>query len=205
MQQWAVELQREGIASDVFPLPELVVNNNDGKTDVKGLRLAAARCGADALFLIHGAEQTDSYKNFATVFDITVLGGFFIPSSHRDSLFMAEGVLFDVDNGFIYTAVLAEGEGKIIRPTFLVENKDAVEKAKTKAIKQFGDELLNRMRVLAATPPSPHVINHGNIQTDDPKPKPTSSLGSLPVGPVSSGGVVNGIMANGIMIPKPTP
>src|SRR5579872_1158303 len=54
MQLWANELKHEGIASDVFPLPELVVNNTDGKTDVRALRLAAARCGADALFVIHG-------------------------------------------------------------------------------------------------------------------------------------------------------
>ncbi len=200
MQQWAAELKREGIASDVFPLPELVVNNSDGKTDVKGLRLAAARCGADALFVIHGAAQTDSYKNFATVLDLTIIGGYVIPSSHRDSLFMIEGVLIDVDNGYIYTAVQAEGEGKIIRPSFVIEDKDAVAKGKAKALKQFGNEVMNHMRALAATPPSQRVINYANIQTDEPKPKPFSNLVLLPGGLLSAGG-----LTNGITIPKPAP
>ncbi len=156
MQQWAAELKREGIASDVFPLPDLLVSTNDGKTDVKALRLAAARCGADALFVVHGASQTESHQNFAAVFDLTIVGGFVIPASHRDSLFRIEGVLLDVDNGFIYTTVQAEGEGKIMRPTFVIEDKDAVEKAKVKALQQFGAGLLNQMRILATTPgPSP--------------------------------------------------
>jgi hypothetical protein len=205
MQQWAGELKREGIASDVFPLPELVVNSGDGKTDVKGLRLAAAKCGADALFVIHAAAQTDSHKNFATVFDLTIIGGYVIPSSHRDSLFMIEGVLFDVDNGYIYTAVQAEGEGKILRPTFVIEDKDAVEKAKVKALKQFGDEVLNHMRVLAATPPSQRVINYGTVQTEDTKPKPLANLGVAPGGLLGTEGVSNGILLNGVTISKVSP
>jgi len=63
MEQWAAALKKDGIASEVFPLPEMLT----GRGDVKELRLAAAKCGADALFIIHGAAQTDSYKNFAAV------------------------------------------------------------------------------------------------------------------------------------------
>jgi hypothetical protein len=203
MQQWAAALKNEGIASEVFPLPELVVNNSDGKTDVKALRIAAARCGADALFVIHGAAQTESHQNFASVFDITIIGGYVIPSSHRDSLFMIEGVLLDVDNGYIYTAVQAEGEGKIMQPSFVVEGKEAVQKAKARALKQFGDEVMSHMRVLAAAPPSPRVINYANIQTDDPKPKPPEKLVVMPVGPLSSIAVTNGNMVNTPTIPKP--
>ena len=214
MQQWAAELKREGIVSDVFPLPELLISK-DAKMDVKALRLAAAKCGADALFVIHAAAQTDSYKNFATVFDLTILGGYVIPASHRDSLFMLEGVLLDVDNGYIYTAVQAEGEGKIMRPTFVIEDKDAVVKAKAKALSQFSDEVLTHMRTLAATPPSQRIINYAKVQTDEAKPKPLprplplptlSSLpapnfGSLPDVPIS----VSGTTTGGVTIPKIIP
>jgi rhombotail lipoprotein len=173
MEPWAAALKQEGIASEVFPLPEMLVGKSGG--DVKELRLAAAKCGADVLFVIHGAAQTDSYKNIASVFNLTVVGGYVIPGSHRDSLFMMEGVLLDVDNSYIYTAVQAEGVGKIIRPTFVIEDKDAIKIAKTKAITQFGDEFVKRMRTLAGTPPLVSDVNWkgvkvGATSTDIPAP-----------------------------------
>jgi hypothetical protein len=150
MEPWAAALKAEGIATEVFPLPEMLA----GKGDAKELRLAAAKCGADVLFVVDGAAQTDGYKNPAAVLNLTVVGGYLVPGSHRDSLFMMEGCLLDVDNGYVYTGVQAEGVGKIVRPTFLIEDKDAVALAKTKAIGQFGDELLRRMRTLAGTTPA---------------------------------------------------
>jgi len=190
----AAALKKEGIAADVFPLPELVINKNDSKLDMKDLRLAAAKCGADALFVVYGAAQTDSYKNFAMVLDLTVVGGFIVPASHRDSLFLIEGVLLDVDNGYIYTGVQAESEGKIVRPTFLIEDKDAVAKAKTKAVTQFGEDLLKRMRVLATVPPVQYPIGRAS---DVPPVKPMSNLVPAPSGPgpqvpINAGGVMTG-------------
>jgi hypothetical protein len=214
MQQWGAELKREGIASDVFALPEFVVNSSTGKSDLMALRLAAARCGADALFVVHAATQTDSYKNFATVFDLTIIGGYIIPASHRDSLFAIEGVLLDVDNGYIYTAVQAEGEGKIIRPTFVIEDKDAVAKAKAQALILFGNEVLNHMRALAATPPSQRINNYQNVQRDEPKTKPIPSTPATPIGLVQIPSVpaipiglvqTNGTTSVSTMPPKTTP
>jgi rhombotail lipoprotein len=151
MKVWADSLKSEGIVSDVFPLPEILIVSGEGKDKdhAKELRLAAAKCGADVLFVIHGAAQTDSYKNFASALNLTIIGGYVVPGSHRDSLFLMEGVLLDVDNGYVYTAVQTEGVGKIVRPTFLIEDKDAIARAKTKAVAQFGDEVLKRMRELA--------------------------------------------------------
>ena len=139
-------LIRDGVASDGFLLPEMLA----GKGDVKELRLAAAKCGADVLFVIRGAFQTDSYKNFAAVFNLTILGGYVVPGSHHDSLFLLEGVLIDVDNGYIDTAVQTEGIGKIMRPTFVIEDKDAIALVKTKSMAEFGGEVLQRMRGSAA-------------------------------------------------------
>jgi hypothetical protein len=138
-------LKKDGIVAEVFPLPEILA----GKGELKELRLAAARCGADALFLVHGASQTDSYSNAAAVLNLTVVGGYFVPSSHKDSLFTMEGVLLDVDNGYVYAAVQAEGGGKTLRPAFVSEEKDSVAMAKTRAIGAFSDELVRRMRSLA--------------------------------------------------------
>jgi len=144
----ATALKKEGVASDVLPLPEMLA----GKGELKDLRLAAAQCGADVLFVVHGAAQTDSYKNFASVLNVTVVGGYVVPGSHRDTLFMLEGVLIDVDNGYVYGGVQAEGVGKIVRPTFVIEDRDAVALAKKAAVAQFATETLTRMKRLAVVP-----------------------------------------------------
>lgn len=151
MEQWAKTLKAEGIASEVISLPDMLTGKGN---DLKELRLAAAKCGADVLFVIHGAAQTDSYKNFASVLNLTVIGGYIVPGSHRDSLFMMEGCLLDVDNGYLYTGVQAEGVGKIVRPTFIIDDKDSVSRAKASAVWQFGEELLKRMRSLAGANPT---------------------------------------------------
>lgn len=153
MEPWAATLKAEGIASEIIPLPDMLIENG---TDLKSLRLAAAKCGADVLLVVNGAAQTDSYKNPAAVLNVTLVGGYLVPGSHKDSLFLMEGCLFDVDNAYVYTGVQAEGVGKIVRPTFRIEEKDSITIAKTKALAQFGEELLKRMRGLAGKPdPAP--------------------------------------------------
>ncbi len=142
----AAALVKDGIAADVFPLPEMLTGE---KPNFKDLRVAAAKCGADVLLVINGAAQTDSYKNPASMLYLTIVGGYVVPGSHVDALFLMEGCLFDVDNGYVYAGTQAEGEGKIIRPTFLIEEKDAISRAKTQAVARFSEELLTRMRTLA--------------------------------------------------------
>jgi hypothetical protein len=144
MESWATALKNEGIASDVMLMSDLFVPDSH----LKDLRVAAARHGADALFVIKGASQRDSYMNPAAVMNLTVVGGFLVPGSHCDALFVMQGGLVDVGNGFIYASVESEGQGKIVRPTFIIEDKDAVEKAKQQALLNFGPELLKRMRHL---------------------------------------------------------
>ncbi|MBY0459771.1 MAG: hypothetical protein K2V38_20825 [Gemmataceae bacterium] len=175
----AEALKKDGVASEVVILPEVLT----GKGEPKDLRLAAAKVGADALFVVHGAAETDSSKNFAAVFDLTVVGGFIIPGSRRDALFLMEGVLLDVDNGYVYTGVQAEGAAKILRPTFVIEDKDAVRPAKAQAVGRFADEAVKQLRVLASRPclPCEQTVQPagGIIQTTNavlpavaPVPKP---------------------------------
>lgn len=145
MESWAKVLRDDGIVSDVFFLPTMLT----GKGEPAELRLAAMNSGADALLVVHGAYQVDKYINPAAMFNLTVVGGYLVPGSHRDALFMMEGCLFDPATGFVFAGVEAEGEGRIVRPTFTIEEKDAVVRAKAEALENFGPELLKRMRNLA--------------------------------------------------------
>jgi rhombotail lipoprotein len=154
-------LQNEGIASNIILMGGL--HAKDG--DLKHLRMEAARYGADAVLVIQGVQQTDSYLNPAAVFNLTIVGGFVIPASHRDSLFLVEAVLVDVGNGCLYASVESEGEGSIVRPTFIVDDKDAVSRAKRKALERLAPELVRHLRSLHTG-----LIQVGNTGTQPPMP-----------------------------------
>jgi hypothetical protein len=169
-------LQQEGIASTVIPMSGMFAKDGD----LKHLRMEAARYGADALLVIQGVHQTDSYMNPAAVLNLTVVGGFVIPSSHRDTLFLVEGVLVDVGNGCLYASVESEGEGSIVRPTFIVEDKEAISRAKKKALERLGPELVQHLRSLQAG------LSITSNTSNQPSPTPTvlqPATFGRPIGP----------------------
>ena len=147
MESWAEALRKEGIATDVIFMSTMF-SRGESLVD---LRAGAAKYGADALLVLKGAAVTDSYMNPAAVLNVTVVGGFLVPGSHRNALFVMEGGLVDVNNGFLYASMEAEGEGRTLAPTFIIEEKDAIERAKQEALTAFGPELLRRLRNLRAT------------------------------------------------------
>lgn len=157
---WEASLKKEGIVTDMFVMSEMFTRGSENKSPtLMDLRVAAAKHGANALLVIQGDCEVESYKNPAAVLNLTIVGGYVVPASHRDALVQLQGALVDVGNGFLYTSVDAEGEGSIIRPTFIVEDKPAVEKAKLQALSNFGPELLKRMRAVRANfNPSSGVI-----------------------------------------------
>ena len=137
-------LQTEGIASSVVLMSGMFAKDGD----LKQLRMEAARYGADALLVIQGIQQTDRYVNPAAMLNLTIVGGFIIPASHRDTLFLLEGVLVDVGNGCLYASVESEGEGSIVRPTFIIDDKEAISRAKKRALERLGPELVRHLRSL---------------------------------------------------------
>jgi hypothetical protein len=159
LESWGKTLQQEGIAANLFPISDMFVD----KKDIGSLRLAAARYGADVLLIIKGASQTNSYLNPAAVFNLTIVGGFIVPASHRDSLYVIQGALVDVNNGYVYASAESEGQGSIIRPTFIIDDAVAVDRAKKQALENFGPEFLRRLRHLQTLypPPAPQAASLG--------------------------------------------
>jgi len=150
VEAWANSLKQEGIAADMFLMSDILTHgastdSSKGPT-LKDLRVVAAKHGANALLVIQGDCEVASYQNPAAVFNLTVVGGYLVPGSHRDALITLHGALVDVGNGFLYASIESQGEGKILRPTFIVQDKPAIDKAKTKALENFGPELLKHMR-----------------------------------------------------------
>jgi rhombotail lipoprotein len=147
MEAWATTLRQEGFASEVIFMSSMFMHGES----LKDMRAAAAKHGADALLVIQGGAVTDSYLNPAALFNMTIVGGFVVPGSHRDALFLIQAGLVDVSNGFLYASMETEGEGSTLAPTFIIEEKDAIDRAKQEALTRFGSEVLVRMRNLRAT------------------------------------------------------
>ncbi len=138
---WGDELRREGVVSDLFVMSELVPSD----ADLKSARLAAAKHGADAVLLVKGISQVDAYPTPLAVLNVLILPAYFIPANRRDALFILRGALWDVRNEYLYASVEAEGEGWTQAPLAYVDETDAIEEAKDKALEDFGPELVRRM------------------------------------------------------------
>src|SRR5262249_41917720 len=101
---WERDLKKEGIVTDMFVMSEMFTHGDSKSPTLMDLGVAAAKQGANALLVIQGDCEVDSYNNPAAVFNLTVIGGYIIPASHRDALVQLQGALVDVGNGFLYTS-----------------------------------------------------------------------------------------------------
>ena len=137
-------LRAKGVVSDLFVIsPDLVPGN-----DLRHLRLAAAKHGADSVLVVKGAAQMDRYANPLALLNLTIVGGFLAPGSHRDALFSARCALWDVGNEFLYLTARSEGEAKRQGPTFLIEDEPALDAAKEDALRGINAELVRRLASL---------------------------------------------------------
>jgi rhombotail lipoprotein len=122
-----------------FPIPYRGSNN------LKDLRLAAARYGADALLIINDASSVDRYNNPAAFFYLTIIGAYLVPGTHSEALVMIKASLWDVRNEYLYATEEAEGIAKRIGPAFVLEDVDSIDQAKHLAIADFGKKFTDRL------------------------------------------------------------
>jgi len=139
-------LRSDKLLADMFVLSDLVVANRD----LKGLRVAAAQHGADALLLVAGSADVDAYSNPLSVLYITVIGYWLFPGTHRDALFLAHGAMWDVRTGSLYLTIETEAEARTLRPGAFANREAAIDQAKRRALDNFRDDFVRRIRRLPA-------------------------------------------------------
>lgn len=156
------QLKAAGIISDIYLISEDTVPGSNhwtfGSTanrELKDLRLAAARYGADAVLLITDVSAVDRYNNPAAFLYWTIIGAYVAPGTHSDALVMLRSSLWDVRNGYLYATQDAEGVAKKIGPALLLEDTASIDEAKKVAIADFGGKLTERLMRLNAAKPSP--------------------------------------------------
>lgn len=144
LESYVQPLRDLGIVSDFFIMSDMISTSPDPRQ----LRLAAAKHGADAVLLIKGIADVDSYVSASAWFNLLIVPGWFVPSSHRDVLFMMKGAMWDVANEYLYLSVDAEAEVHARGPTFRIDTETVINEAKTNALPIFSEEFVKRMKAL---------------------------------------------------------
>ena len=137
----APELKNKKVISDVFVIPDSIVEGKDNKA----IRLGAARAGADAVLIINGISDVDRYNNILGPLYIFLLTLVFIPGTEADALVMIDAAMWDVRNQYLYLSAEAEATAKETRPAFFVEESRVIKVAKTEALAALKKELEARL------------------------------------------------------------
>lgn len=151
IESWAMSLKRAGVISDLVILPALLLEQCQG--DDQGCvqricRSAAARMQADALLLINLSTAVEKYTNQASLLDVTIVGMWLIPGHHRDALTIAEGVMIDNRNEYLYAHARGEAEEKTVRPFMYANSWKAVRPSRLRALQSFGREFIREAGLL---------------------------------------------------------
>lgn len=139
----AKELKSENLISDVFP----ILGNLVADDDLKSIRVAAAKHGADAVLVIDGAGEIDKYINNWGWTYILILPALFVPGSEADTLFLTNAAMWDVRNEYLY--LTAEAEGKTTHThiaAFGDKDEQLIVKAKAESLKNLKTEIVSMVK-----------------------------------------------------------
>lgn len=152
IESWQEPLRAAGIAEALLVLPSALVKDcepRDAVCTLNAQRAAAARTHSDALLVVNLATATDEYVNPASALYLTIIGMWLVPASHRDALTVAEGVLIDNRNEYLYAFARGEGETKSVRPAMYTDTLGVVNASRVEALKSFGVAFLEQARQLS--------------------------------------------------------
>ena len=138
----AATLKTSHEASDVFVISSATVSG----VDLKSLRLAAAQHGADALLLISGINDVDRHSNHWAWCYALIAPVFFIPGTVIDSLFLAQAVMWDVRNQFLYLTADAESVKRQTRPAAFTNTRKVSDQSRTDAIDKLREEIAKQLQ-----------------------------------------------------------
>jgi hypothetical protein len=140
-------LKTLGVAGDVFPIIE--VEGRPG-ADLKALRLAAARYGADAVLIVTGAVDLDRQTSPLAFTYLAIVPMFLVPATREEALFVSRAALWDVRNEFLYMTAESESVQGQRRPLVFIDSKEVVDDARKDSLRLLIQEVSKRMSSLAA-------------------------------------------------------
>lgn len=138
-------LQDEHILTDTFVLMDATLRGED----IRGIRQAGARHGADMVLIVGGAAAIDRYRNRYAWWYPTLIGAYLAPGTESAALVMVTGTLWAVRSEWQLPIQTVEGISKLVGPAAFVEDNAALKKAKEQAIQALGMRIADQLRLLA--------------------------------------------------------
>ena len=142
----AKSLRASGEVADVFAIdPTTAVTD-----DLRAIRVAAARHGADAVLVVSGGDEEQQALNGWAVTYAAILPMLFAPGSELDVRFSTHAEMWDVRNEYLYLSASAEEESHQQRALSWIDGEAAIAEAQKGSVKLLAGELEQRFAGLHA-------------------------------------------------------
>lgn len=142
-------VRKSGEVSDVFAI-DAATGAND---DLRAIRIAAARHGADAVLVVSGRDEARRSSNGWAASYVALLPLLFAPGSELDVTFFAHAEMWDVRNEYLYLSAQAEGEVNQQRAPCWLDRRGATRQAQKESVNLLVSELEQRFAGLHAGAP----------------------------------------------------
>lgn len=137
-------LRDEQLLVDMFVLTDVRLRGND----IKEIRQAGARFGADVVLIIDGIAAIDRYNNYLAWLYPTLLGAYLAPGTESAALVMATGRLWATRSDWQAPIQTVETRSKAIGAAAFLEDKTPLHDAKRLAIQTLANRVADQLRLL---------------------------------------------------------
>lgn len=150
IEAWEPELVRLGVVSDLVVMPVLSTSlAGRGVTGLDALRAAARQHRADAVLIVSEVEDSSTWLNPWSILDLTIVGAWFAPGHNVEVVTVLEAVLLDVAAGRLHASGQGEGDVRERRAWAYADDPQLSLEARTEALAELGQDLMERARGLA--------------------------------------------------------
>ena len=130
-------LRDEQLLADMFVLTDVRLRGDD----IKEIRQAGARFGADIVLIIDGIAALDRYNNRLAWLYPTLLGAYLVPGTESDALVMATGSLWATRSDWHAPIQTVEEHAKGKGAAAFLEDNAPLQEAKKRAIHTLGKHI----------------------------------------------------------------
>ncbi|HWG95782.1 MAG TPA: hypothetical protein VN647_01760 [Nitrospira sp.] len=138
-------LQDEHILTDTFVLMDATLRGED----IRAIRQAGARFGADLVLIIDGVAAIDRYNNRSAWWYPTLIGAYLARGTESHALVMTTGILWAVRFEWHAPLQRTEEAAKLVGPAAFVEDIAALQEARKRAIEAISKRIVDQLRFLA--------------------------------------------------------
>lgn len=138
-------LQESGVFEEVDYLPEILLPPH-GPTDLKTLRIAAARAQADTLLIYATEVGWERRLNAWALLYPTIAGYGIFPGNEETYLALSKAVLMDVGSGYMHALMEVHGRESVTAPAAEVDREELEFDARMAAIEALAAEVGSRAR-----------------------------------------------------------